>query len=273
MTEQDKGLRSAWQDAEHARHFDVRAEYSLAELKREYESHNEFQLLLQHLRPEQRETLLEIGCATGELYRYLKANHPQVTYRGADLSKPAIERARQKYPEGRFDLCGPDLAEIADAKPEILWCRDVVHHQPDPLTFLGKLIGISGDAVIIRTRTRDVGATVWDPELSCQWHYSGHWVPYIVMNVDELVAFVSRNPRVRSIRVLKRLEVLGGAQGRFLPKACYDPQTGTAESAVFIGLGERTGDQPDVTIEVRDDRTTPGLWTRAVRYLRRRGRK
>lgn len=178
-------LREAWHDPIHADFFDARAHFSLGLLRRVYENFNEFRLFLEHKNEIQHREFVEIGCATGELYRYLRRYHPEFVYRGFDISEPAIERARQKYPDGRFDICKADLSDIlgSNIKPAVVWARDVVLHQADPFDYLSGLVTISSEVTILRIRTRDKGPTVLDPELSCQWHYN-HWIPYMVLNVD-----------------------------------------------------------------------------------------
>lgn len=62
-------LGKAWQEPEHANLFDAKAHYSLARLRRVYENFNELRLFLEHKRQIRGRTFVEIGCATGELYR------------------------------------------------------------------------------------------------------------------------------------------------------------------------------------------------------------
>jgi hypothetical protein len=73
-------------------------------------------------------------------------------------------------------------------RADVVFCRDVVLHQLDPYGFLSTLLDIAAKALVLRLRTRDVGATVLNAEISCQYHYDRHWVPYIVLNTDELIA-------------------------------------------------------------------------------------
>ena len=90
----EQKLIEAWQEPVHAEFFDARAEYSLGKLRRVYENCNEFRLFVQHKKDIGRRDFGEIGCATGELYCYLRCYHPEYKYHGFDISRPAIERAR-----------------------------------------------------------------------------------------------------------------------------------------------------------------------------------
>lgn len=267
-------LYKAWQEQVHASYFDTWANYSDRELRRLLENFNEFRLFLANKDQVKGREFLEVGCATGELYRYLRHYHREFSYRGFDISHPAIEKANRKYSDGYFKICEPDLCDVlaANLKPAIVWARDVVLHQLDPIRYLQSVLQISNEATILRLRTRDKGDTVLDPELSCQWHYN-HWVPYIIFNIDELVEQVCRLIPVERMSIIKSYTQLGGWHNRFLPKECYYPETGTAETAIFI-LRSRSGENtPKILIESREDfslHVRPHLWRRGCSYILRK---
>ena len=251
--------RASWAADTHADTFDYQRFVPGAVYRRIVESFNEAKLLREAVPRGRDVTLLEIGCATGELCRYVTRRYPHVTYVGADISAPAITRAREKFgARGRFLMAGPDLEGLGEVRADIVFCRDVVHHQPDPLRFLAALYALAGEQLIVRTRTKDHGPTEWDPERSCQYH-AGSWVPYIVWNCDELIAALrGLTPAPSRIRLLKQPMILGGRDARYLPKDCYRSETGTAESALLIQKGSSSGGHPVVEVEVR--REARGTW-------------
>lgn len=57
-------------------------------------------------------SLLDVGCAFGDLVGYLKKKEIQATYHGVDISSRMIEIARELNPEHNFEvsdiLCWPD---------------------------------------------------------------------------------------------------------------------------------------------------------------------
>jgi len=235
----------AWNSHEHPEEFDNLRFVPTFALKGVYESFNDVQLLCEvakHMATGF--SVLEVGCATGEFSRYLSARYPRATYTGWDISPPAIERARSKFPKGpKFHLVDPDLNADEEIHADILFCRDVVHHQDDPFSLIKKLYELCTKSMVLRIRTRDVGETVLDPNLSCQSVY-GKWVPFVVLNCDELLAELMRlNPRPGRIKLVKDYIILGGSNGRFLPKSCYEESTGTAETALVVEVGgdERIG--------------------------------
>ena len=263
-----------WQNREHVRHFDSRSALDDRNLALNYDSLNDVCLLNERVDRQKELNLLEVGCATGELYRYLQNKFPKVIYYGFDISRPAIDRAKEKYPEGKLFVNSSDV-KISDTlkelrlpeNPEVVYAKDVVHHQIRPFEFLVDLLKIPSEMLIIRCRTRDIGRTEVDPERSCQYHYRG-WMPYIVINLEELIDHITREVPGCEVVVYRNRMVLGGQYNRFLPKDCYLPETGTAETAV--GVFKNTRYPEKVTIEDRVDRNPKyTLCYRLKSYARR----
>ena len=75
---------------------------------------------------------------------------------------------------------------------DIVYSRDTVLHQLEPFKFIKSLIDVAKDTLILRLRTRDLGSTIYDPEYSCQLVSGEEWVPYIVLNYDELIEFFNQ---------------------------------------------------------------------------------
>lgn len=246
-----------WQNEEHVRLFDRRATLKDRDLVRNFESFNDVRILGNSLDRSRPLTLLEVGCATGEFHRYIRIKYPRVNYIGVDISRTAIARARQKYPEACFFASDPTLRISEELKaigiperPEVVYSKDVLHHQTDPFGFLSQLLEVASEILILRTRTRDLGQTVMDPERSCQRHYDG-WVPYIVINLQELIDLIQSQVPTCEMLVYRSRMILGGHENRFLPKDCYLSETGTAETAIGIFL--KTGHSGQVRIENRWD--------------------
>lgn len=260
-----------WQNPQHARTFDFGSSLRIKDLQRSYESLNDVCLLnecVERIRPV---SLLEVGCATGEFYRYLKLKHPNISYFGIDVSKPVIARAKEKYPGAPFFVVDPSVGLSNQIQrlpmpghPDIVYAKDVVHHQTDPFAFLSELLHIASEALILRCRTRDVGETVLDPALSCQYHYDG-WMPYIIINIQQLIEHIAKRVPSCEIVALRNHMILGGQNNRFLPKECYLAETGTAHTAV--GVFKKTGQPGSVTVE---DRKDPALGFTLGHWLRRR---
>lgn len=260
-----------WQRPEHAEHFDARSRLDARNLVRNYEAFNDVRLLKERLDPSRAADLLEVGCATGEFSRYVRLRFPRLRYAGLDISSPAVARAKSKYPQTAFFVveAGRPLAESlqavgAPAAPAIVYSKDVMPHQVEPLAFLSGLIRQASEAVIVRCRTRDVGETERDPERSCQYHYGG-WMPYIVLNLQELIEHILAEAPGSEVIVYRHHMVLGGWNNRFVPKALYLEETGTAETAV--GLFKTTDHPGRVTVQDRADGAFTGTWDYRIRRL------
>ena len=132
--------KKAWDDQTHAEHFDFLSTEPNWILKKYYESLSEGKLLKMWKPHKGKGRLFEVGCATGEFYRYIHNYRRDLNYTGFDISEPAIQCAKQKYPDGNFCKLVSGLDEIVDSfgQPEAVWCRDVVLHQKDPYLFLDK---------------------------------------------------------------------------------------------------------------------------------------
>jgi ubiquinone/menaquinone biosynthesis C-methylase UbiE len=74
--------------------------------------------------------VLDLGCGDGRLTGELAAAGADV--RGADPSTVALERAREAYPEIRFDAVGPGGAlPYEDAEFDAVACIHVLQHVQD----------------------------------------------------------------------------------------------------------------------------------------------
>lgn len=259
----------AWGDQTHASVFDHMYPMPGFILKKHYEGFNEGRLLKMLKDDIRGNKFFEVGCATGELYRYISRFMPRFKYYGFDISEPAIKRAKQKYPIGNFYHLTNGFEEIIQkfGQPDIIWCRDVVLHQALPYVFLDNLIELSKEVVILRLRTRDVGATETDPEISCQLHWDKFWVPYIVLNTKEMIEKINDNPNVKKIIISRHYETLGGQNYRFLPKELYFSDSRTAETAVCIQKGLRKDESAEVCLMDQTDRPFNGIVENIVRKI------
>lgn len=264
------GWGAAWQERAHAVSFNPQRSY--AWWRRTRENFNEFRLFEDHWRELNGRSFVDIGCATGDLFRWLQDRHPEFRYHGYDVSLPAIAQAKEKYPRGEFAVVDAELSDLGLSEPpSVLWSRDVVFHQADPLGFLRRLLQIPSEALVLRLRTRDHGETVGDPEMSRQWH-QGHWVPYIVHNFDELIDIVYGMAPAAKIWAVKSYRRLFSAANLVLPEECASPETGTADTAMYISLTGGSAGARELVVSARQDFPSPSVWMRRLRALARRVR-
>ena len=217
-------------------------------------------------------SISDVGCAAGGFYRFFREYAPHMEYRGFDLSPVAIKTAESQFKEAYFRLFDGNLKTNPDIRSDIVFCRDVVHHQPQPFDFLSDLYDLSDKYLLLRIRTRETGPTIVDPELSCQYTY-GKWVPFIVLNTTELLGFCqSLSPKPHSIIMRQHKTILGGQTGRFLPKDLYYEETGSAQTAMLIQKGN-PGDDLDLLVDVRvspELDAVENIWAKMLKRLARK---
>ncbi len=58
-------------------------------------------------------SVLDVGCGLGDLFGYLRTTGREADYLGIDIVPAMVEKARERHPDGRFELC-----DLLDATPE-----------------------------------------------------------------------------------------------------------------------------------------------------------
>jgi SAM-dependent methyltransferase len=270
----ESGWHSSWLSSDHIRRYTPRRGLDDRNFIRLYETLNDVRILKERLSPAREYRFLEVGCATGDFYRYLALRFPWVRYHGVDLSPQAIEQANLSYPGGAFAVadCATEIAGVVRrawgvAQADVVYASDVIHHQPQPLALLDLFIQSAQVAAIIRCRTKDRGETEWNPIFSRQSCY-GRWVPYIVINLNELTGHIRRVAPEAELVVYRSRKLLASRYGRELPPDCSTKEAGTAETAV--GIFFDSGSPGRVTLKDRPDNRPNTTWDHKLRSVKRR---
>lgn len=241
-----------WNTASHLNTFNFWNSYSNRTFNFSYGNFQENRFLIDTLRNNEVKSVVDIGCATGTSYRLLK-NHfkpSEFEYYGFDISEVAIQHALSIHKKHIFFSNANDFKDLDSSKRDIIFSRDTVMHQDEPLKFLGELIKYASRFLILRLRTRDNGQTNWNVNQSCQMHYDKHWMPYIVINIDELIDFIINARKPASIRINKSYEILGGNNYRYLPKDLYFSSAGGSETSILIDFEKLNS--KETTIEITE---------------------
>ena len=227
---------AAWNKEEHKKVYDIWNTMSKSYFKFLFGCFYENKYLINHLKKNPNLSLLDVGCASGQLLRYLKLKKVLVDYFGVDISESCIQKAQEIHEKNCFKkITIQNLAKQFDGKNyNIVYSRDTVPHQLEPFKFIKSLIDVAKDTLILRLRTRDLGSTIYDPEYSCQLVSGEEWVPYIVLNYDELIEFFKNLSIIKKVIANKSYTILGGQNFRFLDKNLYLKKTGTAETTMII---------------------------------------
>ncbi len=230
-----------WDTKEHVKEFDHWNKMSNLEFLFKYGSFEEQKYLKEKLKNIDNPTILDFGCATGTTYKYLKliSNGRKFKYKGVDISQAAIDKARNYYQEDDFELISENSDYLQKNKFDIVYSRDTVLHQNDPYEFIKSLLNAAKYSLILRLRTRDSGHTIFDVKNSCQLNYDNFWMPYIVLNFDELIDFLLDQESVSSIKINKSYMILGGQNNRYLAKELFYKKTGCSETSISIELSDQ----------------------------------
>lgn len=87
-----------------------------------------FENLLEALDDQHAFTVLDIGCGLGDLFGYLRRTGREATYLGVDIVPEMVEHARERHPDGRFEVL------------------DLLTQTPEPATF--DLVVASGSLTV-----------------------------------------------------------------------------------------------------------------------------
>ena len=227
-----------WDSEEHLDVFNLWNTFPDYEFKFKWGCFLENLILNKVLKSKNNIKVIEVGCATGTTVRWLKLNGAfnKKNYIGIDLSGPTIKKAKKMYPDAIFKKVDLNYLNNLAIKYDYVFSRDTLMHQEKPLEFLDSLLSVSEKGLILRTRTRDNGKTEFDFNKSCQMHYDKYWMPYIVMNINEILGFLSRYKFIKKVTINRSYEILGGHNYRFLPKDLFFKDAGGAETTIHIEI-------------------------------------
>lgn len=183
---------------------------------------------------------LEVGIGAGNFYRFLKINKIKNNYTGADLSEYYVNLAKKIHSSNDFVLTSVDNSLNLKNKYDIVYSRNVAHHQTDPYYFIDNLISKTESFLIIELKTRDDGNTNFEVQNSCQL-VDGIWVPFIVLNYQELKNSLLKKELLKNSKITlnRDYKILGGTHSRFLEKELYYKKTKTAHTTIIIELNRK----------------------------------
>lgn len=229
-----------WKSIEHKKTFNVWNRMSKNYFNYIFSSFEENKYLLKYLNKKKKFSILDYGCSSGYLKRFLDLNFSKkFDYTGYDISEQSINLAKQLYGNDYF-LNENDYQLNTNFKKKIfdvVYSRDTVLHQSDPWKFIDQLVSKVKKILILRLRTRNNGETILNTEKSCQLVSGEKWVPYIVLNYQELIEYLQKF-NFKFIITNRSKTVLGGKNNRFLDKSLYYKNTEGAETSLLASYEE-----------------------------------
>ena len=95
-------------------------------------------------------SVLEIGCSTGLLPKYMHETFKSKKYTGMDLSEKSLETAKENFKQGQF-IKGDFIKSNLENSFDLIIALDVIDHVYDPDAFLEKIIQKSNKFGYVRS--------------------------------------------------------------------------------------------------------------------------
>ncbi|MCM8612185.1 methyltransferase [Accumulibacter sp.] len=93
--------------------------------------------------------VLDLGCGPGQFAEFLRDQHTPIEYVGIDFSETAVENARARCPEYRFEVCTlPSEAAMTRLPCDAVVCTEVLEHIEQDREVLRS---VPGEVLVIAT--------------------------------------------------------------------------------------------------------------------------
>ncbi len=203
-----------------------------------FSSFEENKYLLNYQSVKNEFTILDYGCSSGYLKRFLNFFYGKnYTYNGYDISKESVNLAKKLYGEENFFSEDEYLQndDLRKKKYDIVYSRDTVLHQKEPWKFIDELVSKVKKKLILRLRTRNKGDTILDIQNNYQVYANESKIPYLVLNYNELIQYLKKL-NFKFIVTNRSTTILGGKYNRYLDKSLYLEETESAETSILASF-------------------------------------
>lgn len=102
--------------------------------------------IIKHYKPN---NFLDLGCGLGETYRLFRRNRVGLHYEGIDVIPNFIEICRKRYPEAAFKVGRIQEIPHPTNSFDMVSCRCVLEHLPDPDLAIKEMARVSAGTVVI----------------------------------------------------------------------------------------------------------------------------
>ena len=150
--------------------------------------------------------VLDIGCASGGFFNIMRSMEPTIDYVGMDIVEPALELARNRYPEARFMLADGFEIPFDDGTFDLVHCTSVLNNEPRYQELLPEMYRVSNRFVLTDMRLlKDLAASGNRGPFYYDIKFEGDsqeaTVPYVVNDADEVVNYLlGLDPRPQALR-------------------------------------------------------------------------
>jgi len=125
---------------------------------------DDYPFILDEIRGQDFEDLLDVGCGTGPMISLLAKEYPDKHYVGVDLTPKMIEVAKAKNLANTEWIVGDaENLPIGDACYDIVINSQSYHHYPNPQAFMNEVMRVlrPGGLFVMRDNTTDNKALAW----------------------------------------------------------------------------------------------------------------
>ena len=134
--------------------------------------------------------ILDVGCATGDMFNALKERFSDIEYVGIDVDAKCINFAKTKYPEATFKAIDLLSNTYEDESFDAVLMWSWFHMAPNWKDIIVEACRLSRKHVLFDARLRLEGPTIIDIDCSYQfYHESGKRNHYILHNLYELLSY------------------------------------------------------------------------------------
>ena len=150
--------------------------------------------------------VLDVGCASGGFFNIMRTLEPAIDYTGIDLVETAIDLARQRYPEGRFEVTDGMAIPFDDWTFDLVHCTSVLNNEPRYPELWNEMYRVANRFVLADMRLlKDIGGRENAQDSRYVIQFEGQdqeaVVPYVVSDADEVISFLlNLSPRPQALR-------------------------------------------------------------------------
>ena len=149
--------------------------------------------------------VLDVGCASGGFFNIMRTLEPTIDYTGIDIAEPAVDLARQTYPEARFELTDGVTIPFDDGAFDLVHCTSVLVIEPRYQEVWKEMYRVTSRFVLADMRLlKDIEAQGGHRDSHYRIQFDGQdqeaVVPYVVSDADEVIGcLLNLDPRPRAL--------------------------------------------------------------------------
>ena len=141
-------------------------------------------------------SILDVGCATGDLYLGLKEVQNDIKYTGLDIANNVLQVARALSPDATFILGNilEDDVLKEEERFDIVIATGIFQHEPEYERLLNRMLALSKRYVLFDLKICHTNPTICNIEEA----YCDHDEPvyFIVLNIHELKNMLLNLPKI-----------------------------------------------------------------------------